>query len=92
MPRIATDAGTLAPRSSAAINLEIIQQHVDEIVLVTDAEMREAARWLWFEMGIAPELSGAAAVAALLSGKVSPASTEKVCVLVCGAGTDGIPQ
>ncbi len=92
MPRIATDAGTLAPRSSAAINLEIIQQHVDEIVLVTDAEMREAARWLWFEMGIAPELSGAAAVAALLSGKVSPASTEKVCALVCGAGTDGIPQ
>jgi threonine dehydratase len=57
---------------------------------VTDEEMLEAARWLWFEMGIAPELSGAAAVAALLSGKVSPAPTEKVCALVCGAGTDGI--
>jgi threonine dehydratase len=91
LPRITTDAGTLAPRSSAAINVEIISRHVDEIVLVTDEEMREAARWLWFEMGIAPELSGAAAVAALLSGKVSPAPTERVCALVCGAGTDGIP-
>jgi threonine dehydratase len=90
LPHINTAAGVLAPRSSAAINLEIIQQNVDDIVLVTDAEMREAARWLWFEMGVAAELSGAAAVAALLSGKVSPAPTEKVCALVCGAGTDGI--
>jgi threonine dehydratase len=90
LSRIATTAGTLAPRRSSALNLEIISQHVDDIVLVTDNEMREAARWLWFEMGLAAELSGAAAVAALLSGKVSPAPSEKVCALVCGAGTDGI--
>ena len=90
LSQITTTAGTLAPRSSAVINLEIIQQHVDEIMLVTDAEMREAARWLWLEMGVAAELSGAAAVAALLSGKVSPTPSEKVCALVCGAGTDGI--
>lgn len=91
LPQIATTAGTLAPRRSAVLNLEIIQNNVDDIVLMTDAEMREAARWLWFEMGIAAELSGAAAVAALLCGKVSPASSEKVCALVCGAGTDGMP-
>ena len=90
LPQITTTAGTLAPRRSAPINLEIIQQNVDEIVLVTDEEMREAARWLWFEMGIAAELSGAAAIAALLSGKVTTEPTEKVCALVCGAGRDGI--
>ena len=90
LPQITTTAGTLAPRRSAGINLEIIQQHVDDIVLVTDEEMRAAARWLWFEMGVAAELSGAAAVAALLSGKVSPEPAEKVCALVCGAGTDGM--
>ncbi len=90
LPQIATTAGTLAPRRSAAINLEIISKHVDDIVLVTDAEMREAARWLWFEMGVAAELSGAAAVAALLSGKVTPTPSGKVCALVCGSGTDGI--
>lgn len=92
LAEITTAAGTLAPRSSSAINLEVIQQTVDDIVLVTDAEMREAARWLWLEMGVAAELSGAAAVAALLSGKVSPTPSEKVCALVCGAGTDGILQ
>jgi len=90
LSQITTAAGTLAARRSAAINLEIIQRDVDGIVLVTDEEMREAARWLWFEMRVAVELSGAAAVAALLSGKVSPAPLEKVCALVCGAGTDGI--
>ncbi len=90
LSQITTTAGTLAPRRSAPINLEIIQQNVDEIVLVTDEEMREAARWLWFEMGIAAELSGAAAIAALLSGKVTPEPSEQVCALVCGAGKDGI--
>jgi threonine dehydratase len=90
LSQITTTAGTLAPRRSAAINLEIVQKNVDEIVLVTDDEMRDAARWLWFEMGIAAELSGAAAVAALLSGKVSPTPSEKVCALVSGAGSDGM--
>lgn len=49
----------------------------------------EAARWLWFELGVAAELSGAASLAALLAGKVQPAPSEKVCALVCGAGKDG---
>jgi len=51
--------------------------------------MREAARWLWREAGIAAELSGAAAVAALLAGRYQPAQDERVCAVVCGAGTDG---
>ena len=89
LSQIATAAGTLAPRRSAAINLEIIQQNADEIVLVTDEEMRDAARWLWFEMGVSAELSGAATVAALLADKVRPEQSQRVCALVCGAGSDG---
>lgn len=89
LPGVETAANTLAPRQSAEINLEIIRQNVDEIVLVTDDEMREAARWLWFEMGVAAELSGAAALAALLARKVKLPPTAKVCALVCGAGNDG---
>ncbi len=87
---IHTTATTLAPRQSAPINLEIIRRNVEEIVLVTDEEMHEAARWLWFEMGVAAELSGAAAVAALLAGKVDVAPSQKVCALICGAGSDGL--
>ena len=90
LPEIRTAANTLAPRKSAEMNFEIIRDTVDEIVLVTDEEMRAAARWLWTELGVAAELSGAAAVAALLAGKVRPQAGESVCALVCGAGTDGI--
>ena len=90
LKHIDTAAGTLAPRMSAAINLEIISRDVEEIVLVTDDEMRAAARWLWFEHGVAAELSGAASVAALLSGRYKPRAGERVCALVCGAGSDGI--
>jgi len=89
LSQISTVANTLAPRLSAPINLEIIRQNVDDIVLVTDEEMREAARWLWFEMGVSAELSGAATVAALLADKVRPEQSQRVCALVCGAGSDG---
>jgi threonine dehydratase len=93
LERITTVANTLAPRRSAELNFEIIRATVDEIVLVSDEEMREAARWLWFEMGIAAELSGAAAVAAVLTGKATGkagAGGRNVCAVICGAGTDGL--
>lgn len=90
LPEITTAANTLAPRRSDELNFGIIRRTVDEIVLVTDDEMREAARWLWHEMGVAAELSGAATLAALLTGKVSLGDARSACALVCGAGTDGM--
>ena len=90
LPAIETSAGTLAPRRSAAINLDIIRRNVDEIVLVSDEEMRRAAEWLWFEMGLAAELSGAAALAALAENRFAVDPAARICVLVCGAGTDGL--
>jgi threonine dehydratase len=90
LPEIATEAVTLAPRRSAEINLGIIRNNVDDIVLVSDEEMREAARWLWFEMGVAAELSGAAALAALQSGKLDLPKDAAVAAVICGTGSDGI--
>ncbi len=90
LPTVTTRANTLAPRKTEAINFDLIQRYVDDIVLVSDGEMAAAARWLWFEMGVAAELSGAATVAALLSGRYRPNPDHVLCALVCGAGTDGI--
>lgn len=87
---IRTAAGTLAPRRSAELNLALCRAHVERFVLVEDEDMVAAARWLWFELGIAAELSGAAAVSALLSGRYAPRAGERVVALVCGAGTDGL--
>jgi threonine dehydratase len=58
-------------------------------VLVTDEALEEASRWLWFEMGIAADLSGAAAVAALRQGMPALSDARHICALVCGAGAEG---
>ncbi len=90
LDRIETAAGTLAPRRSMPLNFEMIRNTVDRIVLVSDEEMRAAARWLWFETAIAAELSGAAALAVLMTGRYRPRNGETVVPIICGAGTDGI--
>lgn len=90
LDKIETEAGTLAPRQSDALNLRLVQRYVDDIVLVSDDQMRAAARWLWFEAATAAELSGAAAMAALSCGTYRARPGERVAVVVCGAGTDGI--
>ncbi|MEQ8665338.1 MAG: threonine/serine dehydratase [Rhodospirillales bacterium] len=90
LEKIDTQANTLAPKRSAELNFEIIEDLVDDIVTVSDEAMRDAARWLWFEMGIAAEMSGAAALAALKTGAVSYPEDVTLAAVVCGAGTDGI--
>jgi threonine dehydratase len=87
---IETSVGVLAPRQSAALNVDIIARLVDDIVLVSDEEMHSAARWLWREFGIGAELAGAAAVAALREGRIPSRTDEVICAVVCGAGTDGM--
>jgi threonine dehydratase len=89
LDKIETAAGTLGARRTSQLNLDLVREHVAEIVLVSDEEMRAGARWLWFELGVAAELSGAAAVAALLCRRYRAADGERICALVCGAGTDG---
>ncbi|NKB50184.1 MAG: pyridoxal-phosphate dependent enzyme [Alphaproteobacteria bacterium] len=88
---IDSDANTLAPRRSADINLAIIEKYVDDIVLVSDDEMRAAAQWLWFEMGQAVELAGAAAVAAIQTGRAAAPDDQIMAAIVCGTGTAGLP-
>lgn len=90
LDRIATRAGTLAPKRSEQINLDLIRANVAEIVLVGDNDMQQAAEALWFDFGLAVELSAAAAYAALRAGAFRPPAGAKVGILVCGAGTDGI--
>jgi len=89
LDRIDTVAGTLAPRTSDEKNLAIISATVDDIVLVSDNEMRDAAQSLWFEMGLSVELSAAAALAALRTARYTAQPGENLCVVVCGAGEDG---
>lgn len=90
LPEVTTRVATMACGRTEEAVFEIVRRNVDEIVLVEDEEMLGAARWLWFEFGIAADLSGAAAVAALRSGRVRLKPGERVCGLVCGAGSEGL--
>lgn len=89
LPGIETAAGTLAPRRSMPINYEMIAAAVDKMVLVHDDEMRAAARLLWRDFGLGTELAGAAATAALMTGRYTPEPGETVVAIVCGMGQDG---
>lgn len=68
---------------------ETVRETVDDIVLVSDEEMEEASPWLWFEMGLAADLSGAASLAALRKNPPALAGAKHLCALVCGAGAEG---
>jgi threonine dehydratase len=90
LPAVTTKVATMACGRTDPMIYDIVRAAVDDIVLVSDDDLERAARWLWFEMGIAADLSGAASLAALLSGAVRVNSGARVCGLVCGAGPEGI--
>ena len=82
-------AESLAPRRVGSLMFPIAQRHVAAAVLVEDAAIRDAQRRLWDVLRIATE-PGAAALAALLSGRYRPAKDERVAVLLCGANTTAV--
>jgi len=65
----------------------IARDHVAEVVLISDDDIRDAQRRLWREMQLVTEPGGAAAFAALASGAYRPEKDERVGVVVCGANT-----
>ena len=89
LPEVTSKVPTMTCRKTEQINYDIVSRNVDEIVLVSDEEMLAASQWLWFEMGIAADLSGAASLAALNKGVPGLEGATHICALVCGAGAEG---
>ena len=83
-------ADSLAPRQVGQIMFPIAQKYVTDALLVTDDEIVESQKKLWETMRIAAEPGGAAAFAALLSGRYQPKPGERVGVVVCGGNTDAV--
>src|SRR3954467_14721869 len=65
-------ADSLGPRRVGELTYSIIREHLDHVVLVSDAEIRAAQVSLWDQLRIVAEPGGATAFAALLSGKYRP--------------------
>ncbi|MDX3926290.1 MAG: pyridoxal-phosphate dependent enzyme [Shinella sp.] len=90
LPQVTTKVATMACGRTDESIYETARRYVDEIVLIEDADMQKAAELLWFEFGIAADLSGAASLAALMAGAVKPPGDARIAGLVCGAGIDGL--
>ena len=83
-------ADSLAPRRVGELMFPIAQAHVERVVLVSDEAIRQAQAALWSSLRLVAEPGGAAAFAALLSGRYRPLPGERVAVLVCGANTTAV--
>jgi threonine dehydratase len=83
-------ADSLAPKRIGELNFPIAQQSVDHVVLVSDDEIGSAQAALWDQLRVVSEPGGAAAFAALLSGRYRPRQSERVAVIVCGGNTTAV--
>ncbi|GIF63276.1 serine/threonine dehydratase [Asanoa ishikariensis] len=72
-------AGNIEP---GAVTVDLVARHVDDLVAVTEEQLRHAVRHLALDRGVVAEGSGAAAVAAVLAGLVP--TTNPVVAVVSG--------
>jgi threonine dehydratase len=80
-------ADSLAPKRVGELMFPIAQRFVSNVVLVADAAIQQAQQALWKVLRIVAEPGGAAAFAAILSGRYKPQPGERVGILICGGNT-----
>ena len=88
LDRLDTIADGLAAPFAGRRNYYHVRDLVDEMVLVTDAEIIAAIQILIERCKIVPEPAGAAAVAALLSGKITPPPESTTVAVISGGNID----
>jgi len=83
-PTIADGLRTVMP---GKVPFPILQKLLEQVLLVTDDELRSAMRFLMETVKIVAEPSGAAATAGVLSGKI-PMRLRRIGVIVSGGNLD----
>jgi threonine dehydratase len=84
-------ADSLAPKRIGGLAFAVARAHVaPDVVLVSDDDIKKAQAALWSALRIVAEPGGAAAFAALLSGRYRPAPGERVALLICGGNTTAV--
>jgi threonine dehydratase len=81
-----TICDALQPDATKPINLQVLQGRAEPGVTVTDEEVREAQRFAFSRLNLVVEPGGAAALAAVLAGKVR--ADEDTVIMLTGGNTD----
>lgn len=85
---INTIADALGAPATEPWSMAMCQQSVDELVLISDQDMRNAMALLFHEMKLVVEPAGAAATAGLLGPLRDRLLGKRVAVMVCGSNID----
>jgi threonine dehydratase len=86
--RVDTIADSLGAPMALPYSFELCRRHVDELVTVSDDQLRTAMKLLFDEMKLAVEPAGAASTAALLGPLRGRFDHKRVGVIACGANID----
>ncbi len=86
--QVRTIADSLGAPMALPYSFDLCSRYVDEIVLVSDDEMRAAMRLLFLGMKLAVEPAGAAATAALCGPLLEALRGRRVGLVVCGSNID----
>jgi threonine dehydratase len=81
-------ADALGARRVGSLMFGVAHRYRVAAILVEDAAILAAQRFLWDRLRLIAEPGGATALAALLAGRFVPPEGARVGVLVCGANTD----
>ena len=84
VPTTPTIADGIIVKKPVELTLQFCQKYVDEIVMVSDDEIMDAMFKMIETQKVIPEDSGAAPVAAIMTGKVDTANKKTVCVVSGG--------
>jgi threonine dehydratase len=83
-------ADSLAPKRVGEHGFAVARRHVVDVVLVSDSQIRQGQESLWQTLRLVAEPGGAAAFAALISGRYRVKPGERVGVLICGGNTTAV--
>src|SRR5947209_8797129 len=86
--KVRTIADSLGAPHAAPYSFELCRRYVDDLVLVSDDQIRAAMRLLFRGAKLAVEPAGAAATAALCGPLRERLQGKQVAVIVCGANID----
>jgi threonine dehydratase len=81
-------ADSLGAKQIGTLGFAVAARHVAQAVLVPDESIRATQKLLWGALRLVAEPGGAAALAALVSGRFTPPPGARVAVLVCGSNAD----
>ena len=88
LERVQTIADGLAAPFAGALPFALVQEYVDDLALVTDADMRAAMALILERCKLLAEPAGAAALAGLLNGAVTVRPGAPVVALLSGGNVD----